>query len=50
MMKLVMEAVMLLVIVSGLVFMTKVSASENNSNETLRDNDEDSDKKDSDTP
>ena len=33
MMKLVMEAVMLIVIVSGMVFMTKVSANENSSDD-----------------
>jgi hypothetical protein len=37
MMKLVMEAVMLIVIVSGMVFMTKVSANENSTDDTLRD-------------
>ena len=48
MMKLVMEAVMIIAIVSGMVFVTKISASENNSDNTRRDNDEE--KKDSDTP
>jgi hypothetical protein len=41
MMKLVMEAVMLIVIVSGMVFMTKVSANENSSDDTLPDKSDD---------
>ena len=43
MMKLVMEAVMLIVIVSGMVFMTKVSANENSSDDTLPDNTDNTD-------
>jgi hypothetical protein len=48
MMKLVMEAVMIIAIVSGMVFMTKMSASENNPDDTRRDNDEEN--KDSNNP
>jgi hypothetical protein len=55
MMRLVMEAVMIIAIVSGMVFVTKISASENNSNNTVRDNenergDADQDSKESDNP
>jgi hypothetical protein len=48
MMRLLMEAVMIIAIVSGMVFVTKVSASENNSNNTLRESENGDDDKDSD--
>jgi hypothetical protein len=41
MMRLLMEAVMIIAIVSGLYFMTKMSASENNADNVRREGDED---------
>lgn len=48
MMRLVMEAVMVIAVVAVLVFMMKLGAKEDNSDETLRDTD-DGDNKDSDS-
>ncbi|MGZ8186583.1 MAG: hypothetical protein ACXWTL_09075 [Methylobacter sp.] len=49
MMRLVMEAVMLIAVVAIIWFMMKVSATENDATKTLRD-EEDEDHKDSDSP
>lgn len=47
MMRLFVEAVMVIAIVAGMVFMTKLSANENNRNDTSRDNDDEGKEDDS---
>jgi hypothetical protein len=46
MMRMVMEVVMVLVVVAGMVFVTKVSASENKMDKTVRDYGDDAEKND----